>query len=231
VTVAAVNALILPVPEAAKPVLILLFVQLKVAPKGVLVNAIAATLPPEQTAWFAGKVTVGVGFTVIVNGLAGAEQPFKVAVTLIVETSCEVTLAAVIAAILPIPDAKMPVLTLLFVQLKVAPDGVDVKFVAEIVEPPQTIWFKFAAAIFAVAFGLTVIVKFEAVPTHVFAVGVTVIVDTCCAAIFAAVNAVILPIPEAVKPVAVLLFAHEKDAPLVGLTKLIAATEAPEQAV
>jgi hypothetical protein len=168
---------------------------------------------------------------VIVNGLAGAEQPFKVAVTLNIETSCEATFAAEIAAILPIPDAKMPVLTLLFVQLNAAPDGVDVKFVAKIVEPPQTIWFKFAAAIFAVAFGLTVIVKFEAVPTHVFAVGVTVIVDTCCVAIVAAENAKILPVPEAIKPVAVLLFDQEKDAPLVGLTKLIAATEAPEHAV
>ena len=48
VTVAAVNEAILPVPLAAKPVAVLLFVQLNVAPEGKLLKFIAETVAPEQ---------------------------------------------------------------------------------------------------------------------------------------------------------------------------------------
>ena len=55
-----------PVPEAAKPTAVLLLVQVKVPPAGVLAKAVAETAPPLQTTIAVGTVTVGVGFTVIV---------------------------------------------------------------------------------------------------------------------------------------------------------------------
>ena len=78
---------------------------------------------------------------------------------------------------------------------------------------------------------MTVIVNTFGVPEQVFKVGVTVIVDTCCAATFAAVSAEIFPIPEAAKPVAVLLFVHEKVAPVGVLVKVVAAMLEPPQTV
>jgi hypothetical protein len=62
----AVNAGVLPVPEAASPIEALVLVHANVPPAGVLVKAEAATLPPLQTMMFAGTVTVGVGLTVMV---------------------------------------------------------------------------------------------------------------------------------------------------------------------
>lgn len=229
VTFAAVNVEILPVPDADKPVFKLLFVQLIMAPTGKLLKLIAEIAPPEHTVWFEGIITEGVGFTVILNVLAAEEQPLKVGVTVNMETSCAATFAAVIAAILPAPDANKPVFVLLFVQLNVAPTGVEVNVVAAINVPPHTVWLM--GTMSTIGFGLTVIVKFEGVPTQLFTVGVTVIVDTCCVEILAAVKAEILPLAEAIKPVAVLLFIHEKEPPTGVLTKLIAATDAPEQAV
>ena len=55
--------------------------------------------------------------------------------------------------------------------------------------------------------GFTVIVKLAAVPEQVPNVGVTVIVDVIAEPVaFVVVKEAILPLPEAPKPVAVLLF-------------------------
>jgi hypothetical protein len=45
---------------------VLLFVQVNVAPAGVLVKVLAATSAPAQTVGLTGTVTVGSGFTVMV---------------------------------------------------------------------------------------------------------------------------------------------------------------------
>ena len=57
---------ILPTPLAARPIPVLLFVQLNVEPAGLLVKLDAATVAPAQTVMLAGTVVVGLGFTVIV---------------------------------------------------------------------------------------------------------------------------------------------------------------------
>ena len=49
-----------PVPEATNPMAVLLFVQVKVPPVGVLAKAVVATAPPLQTTIVEGTVTVGV---------------------------------------------------------------------------------------------------------------------------------------------------------------------------
>ena len=59
VVLVAVKVGVLPLPEAAKPMAVLEFVQAKVAPAGVEVKAEAGTLAPLQTVMLAGVVIVG----------------------------------------------------------------------------------------------------------------------------------------------------------------------------
>jgi hypothetical protein len=66
VVLVAVNAGVLPVPLAARPIVEFELVQVNVPPAGMLVYAEAGTLPPSQIVMFAGTVTVGVGLTVMV---------------------------------------------------------------------------------------------------------------------------------------------------------------------
>jgi hypothetical protein len=61
-----VNEGTFPVPFAARPIEGSEFVQLKVPPTGLLVNAEAEIVAPLQTVMFDGTVTVGIGSTVIV---------------------------------------------------------------------------------------------------------------------------------------------------------------------
>ena len=173
---------------------------------------------------------VGFGFAVILKVLVVPTQPFKVGVIVTVETCCVATFDAVKAAILPVPVADKPVLVLLFAQENVEPDGVLTKFVAKTVVPAQTVW---STGVFTEGFGLTVIIKVCGAPAveQPFKVGVTVTVEICCVATFDAVNAPILPVPLAVKPVLVLLFVHAKVAPEGVLLKTEATTFAPAQTV
>ena len=56
----------LPVPLAASPMLVLLFVQLKVAPEGKLLSTCAAIISFAHAVMFTTGLTVGKGFTVTV---------------------------------------------------------------------------------------------------------------------------------------------------------------------
>jgi hypothetical protein len=62
----AINAGVFPTPDAASPIAELELVHANVPPAGVLVNTDAGMFPPLQIVMFAGTVTVGVGFIVIV---------------------------------------------------------------------------------------------------------------------------------------------------------------------
>jgi hypothetical protein len=63
-------------------------------------------------------VTVGVGFTVMVNVFEAPGQPFAVGVTVMVAvTSAVPVFVAVKDAIFPVPLAARPILAVLFVQL------------------------------------------------------------------------------------------------------------------
>ena len=61
-----VNAGTLPLPLAARPMPVLLLVQVKAAPVGVLLKLVATTNTPGHKVALSGTVTVGVGLTVIV---------------------------------------------------------------------------------------------------------------------------------------------------------------------
>ena len=67
VILVAVKLAILPVPDAARPMLVLLLVQLYIVPNTLPVKFTAAVLDPLHTAWLATGLTVGVGLTTIVN--------------------------------------------------------------------------------------------------------------------------------------------------------------------
>lgn len=85
---------------------------------------------PEHMVWVAAVVTVGVGFTVIVNVLTGPVHPLAVAVTDIVAVTGVVPLlVAVNAGIFPEPLVPKPIFALL-VQVKVAPAVALPKFTA-----------------------------------------------------------------------------------------------------
>ena len=62
---------ILPVPDAARPILVLLLVQLYTVPAPLPVKTTAAVGAPLHTTWLATALTVGTGFTVIVNVMVG----------------------------------------------------------------------------------------------------------------------------------------------------------------
>ena len=117
VALVAVKEAILPVPLAAKPMAVLLFDQLNVAPV-VPVNAGTLDEAPLQNVWFGGTVTVGKGLTVISKFCGVPGQLFKVGVTVTVEVMGEEPLfVAVNALMLLVPLAANPVLVLLFVQV------------------------------------------------------------------------------------------------------------------
>ena len=61
-----VNDGVFPAPLAARPIVVLEFVHVKVVPGVVLVKLYAAIVTPLQTVTFAGTATTGVGFIVIV---------------------------------------------------------------------------------------------------------------------------------------------------------------------
>jgi hypothetical protein len=84
----AVKDAISPVPDAAMPIVGSLFVHVKVAPAGVLANAVAATVPPLHTVMFTGTVTVdGVHATALHVAVPDVKQPAPVGVTVITTTS------------------------------------------------------------------------------------------------------------------------------------------------
>src|SRR6186713_2873054 len=134
VALAAVNAGTFPVPLAgARPTNGFEFVQLNVAPAGVLTNEFSGTAAPAQKTWSASGVITGIGFTVMVNVCGVPGQPANVGVTVIVAvTGAVVALSAVNDAIFPVPFAPNPIVVLLLVQLNVVP-AVPVKFTAVVV--------------------------------------------------------------------------------------------------
>ncbi|MBV6484102.1 MAG: hypothetical protein KFKLKKLM_00586 [Flavobacteriales bacterium] len=134
----AVKEAISPVPLAAKPMLVLSFVQSKVVPVVGLVKFVAETVAALQTMVSIGTTTVGVGFTVMMYVDGIPTQLLAVGITVMFAViGAVVVLVAVKEAISPVPFAAKPIVVLSFVQSKVAPVVGLVKFVAETVAASQ----------------------------------------------------------------------------------------------
>ena len=164
----AVKEGILPVPLAARPIEVVLLVQLYTVPVTAPVKLIAVVAVPLHNDWLATVFTVGIGFTVMVNVLgvpAQVEPLTKTGVTVMVAVIAALVLFVPMKeGMLPVPLAPRPIAVLLFVQLNTVPGTVVVKFTAPVGEPLQTVWF---ATAFTVGVGFTVMVNVIGVPVHV----------------------------------------------------------------
>ena len=226
VALVAVKAAILPTPDAARPMAILLLVQLNTVPATAPVNVIAAVLVLLHTVWLATAATVGVGLTVIVKliGVPVHVTPplVNVGVTVIVATTgAAVALVAVKLAMFPVPDAARPMLVVLLVQLYTVPAAVPVKVMAAVGLALHTAWL---ATALTVGTGFTVIVKVMVGPVQPLAVGVTVMVATTGTPVmFVAVKLAILPVPAAARPIPGALLVQLYTAPATLPVKLTAA--------
>ena len=177
------------------------------------VKLMAAVGLPLQSNWLAGWLTLAVGFTVIVNVVDGPLQLIPPLVNTGVMVMVAVTgvlpvLMAVNDGIVLAPLAPNPIDRLLLVQLYTVPATGPAIVTAVVFDPAHTVWFAIA---FTAGVGFTVIVNVIGVPVQVVAplvyVGVTVIVAVCTTAVaLVAVKLAILPVPDAARPIVVLLF-------------------------
>ena len=138
---------ILPVPAAARPIVVLLFVQLNTVPAAVPVNVTGAVGDPLHNTWLAGWATVGVGFTVIVNVIDGPVQVTPALVytgtTMIVATAgVAPAFVAIKLGIFPVPLSARPIEALELVQVNcsapVGPVVGLVKLTGAVGEPLHT---------------------------------------------------------------------------------------------
>ena len=128
VVLVAVNDGMLLVPLIPNPIVVLVLVQAKLPPVGVLIKFVATTIALLHTVVSEGTVTIGVGFTVIVKIDAVPAQPLTVGVTVIVAVMGAVlVLVAVKLGMLPVSLAANPIVGLVFVQEKLPPVGVLTK--------------------------------------------------------------------------------------------------------
>jgi hypothetical protein len=222
----AVKELIFPVPLAARPMVVLLFVHVYTVPVTLPLKFTALVAVPLHLAWSLIFATVGVGLTVIVNKSAGPVQPLADGVTIIVATSGAVPLlTAANEGTSPIPVAASPIDVLLLVQLKVVPATGPLTVTCVVAAPLQTAW---SAIAFTIGVGFTVIVRLPDGPAQPFAVGVTVIVAvTGVLPLFVAEKEAIFPVPLPASPIEGVLFVHAYVVPDTPPLKLILPVAAP----
>ena len=107
----AVNDPMFPLPEAGRPMELLLFVQLNVVLITAPVKLMAVVGLPLQMAWLPGLTTVGVGLTVTVKLMGVPGHPLAVGVTVtVVVTGVVPGFDAVKAGIFPEPLVPKPTL-------------------------------------------------------------------------------------------------------------------------
>ena len=169
VLLVAVKLAMLPVPDAASPMAVLLLVQLYVEPGGNPLNTTADVDAPLHSIWLAGWLTTAVGFTVIVKLLVGPLQlmpPLVNVGVIVIVAVCGVVpvLIATNDGIVAVPLAASPMLVLLFVQLYTVPATGPVIVTAAVAVALHTVWLAIA---FTDGVGFTVIVNVMAVPVQV----------------------------------------------------------------
>lgn len=125
----------LPIPLAASPIDVVLFVQLYVVPVTLPVKLTGEMKAPLHNVWSLVGITFGVGLTVMVNVSFCPLQLFAFGVTITVAvTGTLVVFIALKDAILPAPLAARPVDTVLFVQLYEVPLTFPLKFTAVVAD-------------------------------------------------------------------------------------------------
>ncbi len=221
---------ILPMPEAPRPIVVLLLVHVKaVLATGPLIVT-AAVLAPAHKLWLAIAFTLGVGFTVIVKLTGPPPQPDAVGVTVMVAViGALVVLVATKLGMLPVPAAANPIAVLLLVQLYTDPGGKPLKVTAVVLAPLHSNWL---AGWFTVAVGFTVMVKVLVAPVQVIPplvkLGVTVIVAvTGVLPVLMAMNDGMVLVPAAASPIPGLLFVQLYTVPATGPAMVTAVVAVP----
>lgn len=193
---------------------------MNVAPAGVLANVVIGIVVPAHCTIGVTAFTVGRGFIVMVNVVAGPVQPLNVGTTeIVLVIGALVALADVNAGKLPVPLAPNPIAVLLFVHAKVAPAGVLVKPVLGTATPGQCIWFAIGLTTGAETVTADVAERTQlAVPKEVVAVSVNVVVPfgSPLAVVFTLVGAAIDTAGLAVHKTEVVAFK------VIGVTRLLA---------
>jgi hypothetical protein len=217
VVLVSVPPILVPLPLAAIPVTVavLFLVHVNVVPDVALESAIAVIAWPEQLACDAGVATAtGVGFTTTVAVIGAPGQPLAVGVIVNVTVTGLAVVLVSEPLMLPVPLAAIPVTVavLFLVHANVVPPVVLELTIVVIAAPEQIVCDAGVAT--ATGVGLTVIVNVIGVPVHVgmlLNIGVTVIVAvTGALPVFVAVNAPILPVPLAARPIEGLSFVQSK---------------------
>ena len=166
-----VKLAIVPLPEAAKPIEGVSFVQSKVV---LVIFPVKAMLPLAVPLHFTILVivfTVGFGLTVMVKVLDEPEQELAIGFTIIVTVKGVIPVfIAVNAGIEFVPEAGIPILVLLAVQLYVVPETEPVKSIWTLVSPAQRITF---GVMFTSGFGLTETTTSNGRPEQPLTAGVT----------------------------------------------------------
>jgi len=169
----------------------------------ILLVTVSVVFPPKHIAKLGLGVITGVGFTDTVNVCTGPKQALAWGVT--VNTPDAVTVpvfTAVKGGIeLPLPNAPMPMVTLLFAQVYVVPDTFDENISVPVGVLLQTDWNVGVTVMMGV--GFTVMVKVSTGPKQAVARGVTVNTPAVAAEpVLVAVNdAITDPLPEAPIPI------------------------------
>lgn len=221
VALVATKLAILPVPDAARPIDVLLLVQLYTVPGTLPLKLMAAVLDPLHNTWLATGLTSGVGFTVMVNVIGVPLQLMPplvyTGVTVIVATTgLKPIFTAVNEGMLLVPLAASPIDGVVLDHTNdsapVGPVVGLVKLIAAVGEPLHTTWL---ATGLTIGVGLTMIVKVIGVPTQpVGPTGVTVIVAVSGPLVVLVVtNGAISPVPLAASPMAVLLLVQLNTVP------------------
>lgn len=127
-----------PLPDAAKPMEGVSFVQSKVVTITLPVNRIVPLVLPLHFTRLVIEVTFGFGFTVILNVLDKPGQLLADGVTVIVAIiGVTPVFMAVNEGIVSLPDGAIPMLITLDDQVYVAPEIFPEKFISVVVSPAQ----------------------------------------------------------------------------------------------
>ena len=191
------------------------------------VNIVTDAVSPSQIFGLVNVGFVGVGFTVIVNVLAGPAQLFADGVTVNVPiTGLIVEFVKIVLEIVPLPLDAIPIEDWLLVHAYVVLLTVPEKLIIS-----DAIVLHFICEVIAatVGVGFTVIVNVLAGPAQLFAVGVTVnvAIEGDVEVFVNCVDAILLPFPLPNIPIELKLFVHENVAPDTELVKFIASEFIP----
>lgn len=209
-----------PGPLAARPMVVLLFVQAKVVPVTGPVKLSPGKRSLLHSAWLATGSTLGVGYTVIWNTLVLPVHPLAVGtIDTVAVISVVPVFTAVKAGIVLVPPAIRPMAGVLLVQVNKDPDTGPARVMAAVIFPLHT---EKSGTALAEGVGNTVIVKDFGLPLQPFAVGVIVMVAIRLVVPgLVAVNDRISPLPVAARLMAVLSLAHAYVVPGIGPVKAI----------